>query len=71
LGRLVGAFKAVSTKRINLLRRSPGARFWQRSFYEHVIRHEEEVCRIREYISANPGRWAEDEQNPTLWRTGK
>jgi putative transposase len=71
LGRLVGAFKTVSTKRINLMRRSPGARFWQRGYYEHVIRHEEDLYRVREYIAANPGRWAEDEENPTLWRSGR
>ena len=71
LGRLVGAFKTVSTKRINLLRRSPGEPFWQRSFYEHVVRDEDDLRRVREYIVANPSRWAEDEENPALWRSEK
>lgn len=37
---------------------------WQRNYYEHVIRNESELGRIREYIVANPGRWDEDINNP-------
>ena len=37
---------------------------WQRNYYEHVIRNESELDRIREYIVANPGRWDEDINNP-------
>ena len=36
VGRLVGAFKTVSTKRINDQRGTPGAQVWQRDFYEHI-----------------------------------
>lgn len=39
-------------------------RLWQRNYYEHVIRNESELNRIREYIVANPGRWDEDVNNP-------
>ncbi len=38
LGRLIGAFKTVSTKQINILRGMSGAPVWQRNYYEHVIR---------------------------------
>jgi hypothetical protein len=31
---------------------------------EHIIREDEELNRIREYIVNNPARWAEDEENP-------
>lgn len=34
---------------------------WQRSFYDHVIRGEEDYLRIWRYIDENPARWAEDE----------
>jgi len=49
---------------------------WQRNYYEHVIRDEESLNRIREYILNNPAQWAFDPENPAataaeppdLWR---
>ena len=64
LGRLIGAFKTVSTKRINELNTTPGISFWQRNYYEHIIRHENALDRIRRYIIRNPMKWAIDRQNP-------
>lgn len=40
------------------------ARLWQRNYYEHVIRNEVDLLRIREYIEANPARWELDQLNP-------
>ncbi len=37
---------------------------WQRSFYDHSIRNEESLNRIREYIDNNPRRWELDKENP-------
>jgi hypothetical protein len=37
---------------------------WQRGFYEHVIRDEADLHRIRRTIEQNPRRRAEDEENP-------
>ena len=37
---------------------------WQRNFYEHIIRNEDELNAIREYIRCNPAQWAWDRQNP-------
>ena len=42
LGRLVGAFKTVSSKEINDLQGVSEVKFWQRDFYEHIIRNERE-----------------------------
>jgi hypothetical protein len=39
-------------------------RLWQRNYYEHIIRNEESLNRIREYILTNPMRWALDRENP-------
>ncbi|SPQ00463.1 conserved hypothetical protein [Candidatus Sulfobium mesophilum] len=64
LGRLIGAFKTVSSKQINQIRSIPGYPVWQRNYYEHIIRSEEEMDRIRQYIIDNPVKWAEDEDNP-------
>jgi len=65
LGQLVGAFKTVSTKRINKICGTLGQPVWQRNYYEHVIRDGEELNDIRQYIVDNPLRWAEDRENPT------
>jgi REP element-mobilizing transposase RayT len=64
LGRLVGAFKTVSTKRINQLRDTPGVPFWQRNYWEHISRNGQSLNRIREYIDNNPARWPEDQLHP-------
>ncbi len=39
-------------------------RLWQRNYYEHVVRDEASLNRIREYILANPTRWRYDRDNP-------
>jgi REP element-mobilizing transposase RayT len=39
---------------------------WQRNYHEHVVRNEEGLAAIREYILGNPARWNEDENNPAL-----
>jgi REP-associated tyrosine transposase len=39
-------------------------RLWQRNYYEHVIRNEDSLNRIRQYIIDNPARWAFDRENP-------
>ena len=54
LGQLIGAFKTVLTKRINQVLNSPGKRFWQRNYFEHVIRGDYELEEIRNYIRYNP-----------------
>ena len=38
--------------------------FWQRNFYEHIIRNENELNEIREYINNNPLQWELDNENP-------
>lgn len=46
LGRLIGAFKTVSTKHINILRNRPGINTWQRGYYGHIIRPVGRPCLI-------------------------
>ena len=64
LASLMAGFKASVTTRINAVRESPGTPVWQRNYYEHVIRSETDLVRLREYIAANPARWPEDENHP-------
>lgn len=63
LGRLIGAFKTVSTKQINAIRNTPSALVWQRNYYERIIRNEEALHNIRRYILENPRRWTGDTEN--------
>ena len=58
---IMRAFKSASTKRINEMRKTPGTPVWQRSYYEHVIRSDEELNAIRQYILSNPANWSTDE----------
>ena len=64
LGAIVRLFKSMTTRRINLLRNTPGAAVWQRNYYEHIIRHERALNAIRRYILENPLRWHLDRENP-------
>ena len=64
LGRLVGAFKTVSTKHINQIHNTPGEKVWQRNYYEHIIRDENELMKIRNYIDNNPIKWEMDRNHP-------
>ncbi len=58
LSSIIGNFKSAATSRIRKSANRPKANIWQRGFYEHIIRNEKELMRIREYILGNPGRWA-------------
>ena len=69
MGAIVGSYKSAVTKRINERRNTPGATVWQRNYYEHVIRNDESLNRIRQYILENPIRWHLDRENPAA--TGK
>ncbi|MBM4462743.1 MAG: transposase [Chloroflexi bacterium] len=64
LGAIVRGFKSASTKLINETRHTPGTPVWQRNYYEHVIRDEDDLQRIQQYILDNPAHWAEDENHP-------
>ena len=62
VGEIIRAYKAISTREI---RRTVKADFrWQRNYYEHIIRNEESLNRIREYIVNNPIQWDVDRENP-------
>ncbi|MGH2586216.1 MAG: transposase [Dehalococcoidia bacterium] len=42
----------------------PEGRLWQRNYYEHVIRTDDALNHIRNYIHTNPQRWFQDRENP-------
>ena len=53
-----------STIRINLAKGTPGQGVWQRGYYERVVRSEDELRSVREYIRLNPLKWRFDRENP-------
>lgn len=61
LGTIIGANKSSVTRRITRLPDPPDHPIWQRNYYEHVIRDEADLNRIREYVQYNPARWSEDD----------
>ena len=61
LGKIVAFYKYHTTKEINALWSTPGSRFWQRNYYERVIRNEHEFEAIHDYIETNPLNWERDE----------
>ncbi|MEK7110081.1 MAG: transposase [Patescibacteria group bacterium] len=78
LGQIVGYFKYQSTKYINIFIKGSGnptptnktiiKQIFQRSFYDHIIRNEFDLNRIRQYIRDNPINWDEDRNNSgNLW----
>ncbi len=64
IGAIMMQFKSIVTKRINALRDTQGAPVWQRNYWEHVVRDEKDLNRIRNYIMDNPAKWDGDEENP-------
>jgi REP element-mobilizing transposase RayT len=58
------AFKSISAIAVNRLLGRSGRSLWQRNYYEHVIRNENELAHIREYIANNPAQWVLDRENP-------
>ncbi|MCF7836435.1 transposase [Candidatus Gracilibacteria bacterium] len=61
LSAILGSFKSAASKEIHQKIRMDFA--WQKSFHDHIIRDDEELNLIREYISSNPENWAKDKNN--------
>ncbi len=62
IGRIVQAFKSITTNNYIQGVQQHGwlpfsGKLWQRNYYEHIIRNEQDLQRIREYILCNPSRW--------------
>lgn len=64
LGAILAQFKSRATKRIWKIPEFKEAPVWQRNYYEHIIRDEEDLQNKTDYINANPLLWDEDDANP-------
>ena len=61
LSGMIGAYKTVTSKEIHLFGYKEFS--WQRSFYDHIVRTEYSLQKIREYIRWNPLKWDIDPEN--------
>jgi len=61
---VIGAFKSISTIKVNKLLGRRGVPLWQRSYYEHIVRTGEDLRKIQRYILENPLMWSLDPENP-------
>ena len=60
LGAFVAGYKSSVTKKINMMRKMPGVKVWQRNYHDHIIRNQEAYQRISAYIINNPSKWKDD-----------
>jgi REP element-mobilizing transposase RayT len=60
LGTVIGSYKSGVTRRIREDRQQPELPIWQSRYYDHIIRNEQDLNRIRQYIDANPASWEAD-----------
>lgn len=65
LAALIAGFKSATTRRVNKLQAMPDTPFWQRNYYEHIIRDDSDYERICVYIEENPYFWQENREYPT------
>ncbi|HPR18776.1 MAG TPA: transposase [Candidatus Cloacimonadota bacterium] len=58
--KIIGKFKMQSAKEINIIRKTPGMRVWQRGYHDHIVRNMDDCIKIKRYILDNPGNWFKD-----------
>lgn len=64
LPEIVRALKSFSARHINEMMGTQGTPFWQRNYYERIIRSERHMNAVRKYIRNNPLKWELDRENP-------
>jgi putative transposase len=64
LGAIISQFKSGVTKRLWKIPSLKDVPIWQRNYYEHIIRNEQDLWNTTDYINANPTLWAQDNENP-------
>lgn len=71
LGDVIRVFKSISAIGANKIIGRSAQPFWQRNYYERIIRNENELHQTRQYIHDNPTQWESDDENPTNYRNNK
>ena len=60
LGAIIGQFKIAVTRQAKSQHLHPQHKIWQRNYHEHIVRSEQSLNELRQYIMTNPARWRED-----------
>ena len=60
LPKIIGQLKSFTNRKYNEINKKKGLILWQRSYYDRIIRNEEEYKEIWSYIDTNPSKWEED-----------
>ena len=60
IGAFIQNYKSLTTRKINMILRTKNQSIWQRNYYEHIIRDENDYARIVDYIENNPNSWEDD-----------
>ncbi|WP_044175641.1 transposase [Flectobacillus major] len=69
LGNIIGSFKSLVFQTFykylkdNDLIQKQSAKIWQRNYWEHIIRFENELYKCQQYIVSNPEKWSKDADN--------
>jgi len=58
ISNIIGTFKAAVSRKCKQYLHS--GKLWQTSFYDHIIRNDEDYQSIWQYISGNPSKWLDD-----------
>ena len=64
LSAIIGQYKSITTKNINKIQKTMKGSVWQRNYYDHIIRSDNELKSIRQYIQTNPQNWEKDQDIP-------
>lgn len=67
VGEIIGAYKSFAMYHcLQWVKQNKPQRYlgklWQRNYYEHIIRDDDDLNRIREYILNNPANWQDDDE---------
>ena len=66
LNEMMRTFKAVTS---HTIRKNGTSSFaWQRDYYEHIIRNQDQLDFVRTYISNNPATWQDDKLHPNMFK---
>ena len=73
LGDVIGAYKSLTTveyvRGVKTMDWTPfHGRLWQRNYYDHIVRYDESLRDLQQYILDNPVQWAFDKENPLFKR---
>lgn len=57
LPKIIGKFKMLTSKQINIERNTSGQKLWQHDYHVRIINRDQDYLRIKQYIIENPKNW--------------